>query len=82
MNDLGSDRSGRRAALATRIERFRGQMTDAEFTELVVDMARVADRFMEIDERPGATFPAVLPTDVLDFRSAGPPSPTQDPPTG
>ena len=34
-----------------RLERVRGAMTDVEFAQLVVDVARTAQRFAEIDAR-------------------------------
>lgn len=43
-----------RAALAARLERVRGAMTDAEFGQLLADMVIVAERFAEIDAKPGA----------------------------
>jgi len=39
------------AAIAERLERVRGGMTDAEFARLVADVAEVARRFEEIDAR-------------------------------
>ena len=38
-----------RAELVARLERVRGQMTDAEFKALVRDVERTAMRFKEID---------------------------------
>ena len=38
-----------RAELVARLERLRGQMTDAEFEDLVSAVARTAQRFPEID---------------------------------
>ena len=38
-----------RADLVARLKRVRGEMTDAEFDELVDDVERTADRFAEID---------------------------------
>ena len=38
-----------RAELVARLERVRGQMTDAEFESLVSDVERTAQRFAEID---------------------------------
>ena len=46
-----------RAKLVARLERVRGQMTEAEFNELVNDVERVARRFAEID----ATWPRLEP---------------------
>ena len=66
VNDPEFDRSRLVEELAVRVERFRGEMTDAEFAGLVVDMAHVAARFVEIDERPGARYPADLFEPLLD----------------
>jgi hypothetical protein len=44
-------------ALAARLSRVRGSMTDAEFGELLADMVTMADRFTEIDAKPGARDP-------------------------
>ena len=41
-----------RAELVDRLGRVRGQMTDAEFEDLVADVERTAARFAEIDARP------------------------------
>ena len=38
-----------RTALVTRLQRVRGQLTDAEFDELVNDVERTARRLTEID---------------------------------
>ena len=38
----------RRAAISERLARVRGALTDAEFAQLVVDVARTAERFDEI----------------------------------
>ena len=40
------------AEFTTRLTRFRGRLTDAEFEQLIADMVRTAERFTEIDERP------------------------------
>jgi len=37
------------ADLSRRLERVRGEMTDAEYSKLVIDMARTAELFAEID---------------------------------
>ena len=42
------------AAMAARMTRVRGNMTDAEFGQLLMDMVKVAERFGEIDAQPGA----------------------------
>jgi hypothetical protein len=41
-----------REELTARLERVRGQMTDAEFDELVSSVERTAARFAEIDAGP------------------------------
>ena len=51
------------ATMADRLAKVRGQMTDAEFAQLISDMGRTAKRFVEIDASPGATLPADRPTD-------------------
>lgn len=38
-----------RADVVARLQRVRGEMTDAEFDALVDDVERTADRFAEID---------------------------------
>ena len=44
-----------RAELIARLARVRGQMTDAEFDELVSAVERTAARLEEIDARPHRT---------------------------
>ena len=44
-----------RAELIARLARVRGQMTDAEFDELVSAVERTAARFAEIDAGPHRT---------------------------
>jgi hypothetical protein len=41
-----------RAELITRLERVRGDMSDAEFDNLVTSLEQTAARFAEIDARP------------------------------
>ena len=44
-----------RTELVARLQRVRGEMTDAEFDALVRDVERTAERFSEIDRAwPGA----------------------------
>jgi hypothetical protein len=52
------------AALAARLSPVRGSMTDAEFGQLLADMVTMADRFAEIDAKPGAHRPA-MPQDEI-----------------
>jgi len=40
-----------RAALAARLERVRGTMSDEEFSNLIDDVIRTTQRFEEIDAR-------------------------------
>jgi hypothetical protein len=40
------------ATIAARLDRVRGGMTDAEFAQLVGDVARTAGRFAQIDAGP------------------------------
>ena len=42
-------------AMAARIAPVRGDMTDAEFAQLIADMVNMAQRFAEIDKRLGYT---------------------------
>jgi len=42
-------------AVTARIATVRGDMTDAEFGQLIADMVRTAQRFAEIDKRLGCT---------------------------
>jgi hypothetical protein len=42
-------RQDARTELVARLQRVRGEMTDAEFDELVRDVERTARRFSEID---------------------------------
>lgn len=42
---------GLAAKIAEHLERFRGNMTDAEFDRLVADVVRTAIRFQEIEAR-------------------------------
>jgi hypothetical protein len=44
-----------RAALATRLERVRGAMSDEEFSQLIDDVIRTTQRFEEIEARERAT---------------------------
>jgi hypothetical protein len=44
-----------RAALAARLERVRGSMSDSDFEELIRDVIRTAQRFEEIDAREKGT---------------------------
>jgi hypothetical protein len=37
------------AAIAARLDRVRGGLTDTEFAQLVADVARTAERFAQID---------------------------------
>ncbi|HUQ79678.1 MAG TPA: hypothetical protein VM076_01000 [Gemmatimonadaceae bacterium] len=61
MNDSVSDHTKRlRAALAARLERVRGNMSDADFTRLVADITRTAQRFEEIEARERSA-PTPLP---------------------
>ena len=49
------------AAIAARLDRVRGGMTDAEFAQLVGDVARTAARFSQIDAGPfRRALPALL----------------------
>lgn len=43
------------AAMTARLSRVRGAMTDAEFGQLLADMVKMAERFAEIDAKPGAS---------------------------
>jgi hypothetical protein len=50
--DPTSDRSHRlRAAITERLERIRSRLTEAEFAELVGDVARTAERFERLELR-------------------------------
>ena len=49
------------ATMMTRLSRVRGQMTDAEFSQLLRDMVRTAERFAEIDSRSDLTAVAAAP---------------------
>ena len=54
-----------RAAFAARVERVRGNLSDAEFAQLVADMVRTAQRLEEIDARTmgrPTPVPGTLPT--------------------
>ena len=53
-----------RAAIAARLERVRGAMSEADFAALVDDVARTAERLAEIEERAMHTttpLPGALP---------------------
>lgn len=60
-----------RAALAARLERVRGNMTDDEFGQLVADITRTAQRFEEIEARersrkpPRADAPPIEAPDAI-----------------
>lgn len=45
------ERTSLRAALAARLERFRGNMSDTEFAQLIDDVIGTMLRFEEIDAR-------------------------------
>lgn len=52
------------AEIAARLERVRGQLTDAEFATLVEDVARTAQRFEQFELRAGTRLtpvPGTLP---------------------
>jgi hypothetical protein len=52
-----------RAALAARLERVRGAMSDEEFSRLVDDVIRTTQRFEEIDAREkGGASTSLFPT--------------------
>lgn len=53
------------ATMAARLSRVRGQMTDAEFGQLLADVVRTAKRFAELDAKPDA---AIIPTDPKEIR--------------
>jgi hypothetical protein len=65
---MSTDRDARRRELAAdfteRLTRFRGQMTELEFDQLVADMVRTTERFAEIDARPLTSDPRQ--SDLLD----------------
>ena len=53
MNDQHDDHAERlQAAIAARLERVRGSLSDAEFAQLVAELARAADRFARLDTDP------------------------------
>jgi hypothetical protein len=62
--DQMSERSEQlRAALAARLERVRGTMSDEEFSHLIDDVIRTTQRFEEIDAREkGVKSVSGLPT--------------------
>jgi hypothetical protein len=68
MQDRTDDQRRRALAsvVATRLERVRGGMTDAEFGQLIADMVRVYERFAEIEMGRDAL--ANLPTDPDEIR--------------
>jgi hypothetical protein len=49
------------ATMVMRLSRVRGQMTDAEFSKLLRDLTRTAERFAEIDSRSDLTAVAAAP---------------------
>jgi len=52
------------AALAARLTCVRGNMTDAEFGQLLADMVTVAERFGEIEAKPAAYNADMSPEDT------------------
>ena len=52
------------AAMAARLSRVRGAMTDAEFGQLLADVVKVAERFVEIDAKPGASRANMPPEEI------------------
>ena len=58
--------------LAARLNRVRGNMTDAEFAQLLADMVRTAERFAEIDATPGALLPDLPPDEIARLVNLGP----------
>ena len=57
------------SALAARLSRVRGNMTDAEFGQLLADMVEMAERFAEIDAKPNASAPAMPPDEIARLLS-------------
>ena len=51
-------------AMTARLSRVRGNMTDAEFGQLLANMSRTAERFAEIDAKPGALGPDMPPDEI------------------
>ncbi len=49
------------AIMAARLQRVRGGLTDAQFAQLLADMVRTAERFAEIEAKPGRLRPDVSP---------------------
>jgi len=62
-----------RAALAARLERVRGSMTDDEFGQLVADITRTAQRFEEIEARERSR-PVALADAPTAAPETGPPA--------
>jgi len=65
MQDAADDRLRKlTAALTARMSRVRGEMTDAEFAQLLTDMVRTAERFAEIDDMPSSMAPDMPPDQI------------------
>jgi hypothetical protein len=63
-----------RAALVARLERVRGNLTDAQFAQLVDRVTRTAQRFEEIDARRlHRATPAAAPRPAAQPAASGKP---------
>jgi len=71
-DEIDERRRGMMAAIAARLARVRGNMTDAEVGQLLADMVKVAERFGEIDARPGAMCAAMSQEEILCLFSITP----------
>lgn len=69
MHDAADDdRRKLAAALSARMSPVRGEMTDAEFAQLLTDMMRTTERFAEIDDRPGSLAPDMSQDEIKRLR--------------
>ena len=57
-NDLEARRAELKATIESRLAKVRGALTDAQFDQLIADVVRTAERFAEIEKKPGAKTPA------------------------
>ena len=64
MDDHDQRRQRLYATMAARLERVRGGLTDAQFAQLLAEMVRTAERFAEIEAKPGRLRPDMSPDEI------------------
>ena len=64
MDDHDQRRQQLYATMAARLQRVRGSLTDAQFGQLLADMVRTAERFVEIEAKPASLRPDMPPAEI------------------